>query len=175
MLTAYRKLLHFYPAEHREQFGDEMADVFRQAEQGRVGPVARVAFHLKELAGILNGALREHLRILVGAHAAVPLYTRRFTMRNGFRFPKTTAVLMILILAGILIAIQRGESIATSIPHLNEPLPLPPIHYVHFGLIWGIPWMFGFFCAAGLIGWVILFALRRSGVHRLDEISADRK
>lgn len=174
MLTAYRKLLHIYPAEHLEQFGEEMAEVFFQAEQGRVGLVARAGFYLKEVAGILNGALREHLRVIVGADAVLSLYTRRFAMRNGFRFPKTTAVLMIIILAGVLIAIQRGEAIATSLP-LNPPLPLPPIHYVHFGLIWGIPWMFGFFYAAGLIGWMILFALRRSGVHRLDEMSGDRK
>lgn len=175
MFTLYRKLLALYPAQHREQFGEEMADVFRQAEQSSVGLIARGRFYLKELAGILQGALREHLRILVGGDAALSLYTRRFTMRNGFRFPKTTAVLMILILAGVLIAIQRGEAIATSLPHLNPPLPLPPIHYVHFGLILGIPWMFGFFYAAGLIGWMILFALRRSGVHRLDEMSGDRK
>jgi hypothetical protein len=31
------------------------------------------------------------------------------------------------------------------------------------------------FYAAGLIGWAILFALRRSGVHRLDETSGEPK
>jgi hypothetical protein len=29
-----------------------------------------------------------------------------------------------------------------------------------------------FFYAAGMIGWAILFAMRRSGVHRLEETSA---
>jgi hypothetical protein len=31
-----------------------------------------------------------------------------------------------------------------------------------------------FFYAAGLVGWVILFTLRRSGVHRLAEMSGER-
>lgn len=29
-------------------------------------------------------------------------------------------------------------------------------------------------CRTGLIGWAILFAIRRSGVHRLDDTSAER-
>jgi len=94
-------------------------------------------------------------------------------MRNGFRFPKTTAVLMIIILAGVMLAIRRGEAIAYSLPHVNPQIP--PIQPVHSVLLSGISLMFMFFYAAGLIGWAILFALRRSGVHRLAEMSGERK
>jgi hypothetical protein len=30
-------------------------------------------------------------------------------------------------------------------------------------------------CRTGLIGWAILFAIRRSGAHRLDDTSAEQK
>jgi hypothetical protein len=173
VFTLYRKLLVLYPAQHREQFGEEMADVFRQAEQSRVGFIARGRFYLKELAGILQGVLREHLRILVGGDAALSLYTRRFTMHNGFRFPKATAVLMTLILAGVVLAIHKGEVIATSLAPFSQPVT--PIHPAHSYLLPGVVAGFLFFYAVGLAGWAILFALRRSGVHRLDEMSTERK
>lgn len=94
-------------------------------------------------------------------------------MRNGFRFPKSTAVLMTLILLGVILAIRKGEAIAYSLPHISEPVG--PIHPVRSGLLSDIPWFFLSFYAAGLIGWAVMFALRRSGVHRLDELSGERK
>ena len=96
-------------------------------------------------------------------------------MRNGFRFPKSTIVFMALILGGVLTAIKQGEDIATSVPH--DVGPIAPIHIqsVHSILLGGMPLFFAFFYAAGLIVWAILFALRRSGVHRLDSISVAQK
>ena len=94
-------------------------------------------------------------------------------MRNGFRFPKSTAALMTVILLGVILAIRKGEAIAYSPPHV-DPQP-PPIHSMPSDLLSGIPFFFMFFYAAGLIGWAILFALRRSGVHRLAEMSGERK
>lgn len=175
MLTAYRRLLLFYPAEHREQFGQEMVDVFAEAQaaNGNKGAIAQGAFYAREIAGLLKGAVREHSRVVLGAHAGLSLYTRRFTMRDGFRFPKTTAVLMTIILGGLMLAIKRGEDIANSLPHVNPQIG--PIQPMHSGLLPPIALMVAGFYAAGLIGWAILFALRRSGVHRLDEISAERK
>lgn len=175
MLTAYRRLLLFYPAEHREQFGQEMVEVFgeAQAENQNKGVIAQGAFYVRETAGLLKGAVREHFRVVFGAHAGLSLYTRRFTMRDGFRFPKTTAVLMTIILAGLMLAIKRGEDIANSLPHVNPQIaPIQPMHLV---LLSPIALMFAGFYAAGVIGWGILFALRRSGVHRLDEMSSERK
>lgn len=95
-------------------------------------------------------------------------------MRNGFRFPKTTIVFMALILGGVLTAIKKGLDIATSVPNVNPPLPIhiQPVHSILSG---GMPLFFAFFYAAGLIGWAILFALRRSGVHRLADVSGEQK
>lgn len=94
-------------------------------------------------------------------------------MRNGFRFPKTTAVLMTLILAGVIVAIQRGEEIATSLPHVNPSIgPIQPVH----STLWPpIVLVLIVFYAAGFAGWAILFALRRSGVHRLAQMSEEVK
>lgn len=175
MLTVYHKLLLLYPSEHRAHFAEEMIEVFSElrAELEKKGFLARATFFVREIAGLASGALREHLRNVFGGHAALSLYTRRFTMRDGFRFPKTTAVLMAIILAGVLVAIRKGEAIEASLPHVSQPIA--PIHSAPSYLLPGVVVGFLFFYAAGLIGWVILFALRRSGVHRLDEMSAERK
>ena len=94
-------------------------------------------------------------------------------IRNGFRFPKTTAVLMTLILGGVVIAIKRGEEIATSLSHVNSPIvPIPPAHST---MLTGLAFFWVFFYSAGLVGWAILFALRRSGVHRLDQMTGEQK
>jgi len=84
-------------------------------------------------------------------------------MRSEFRFPKATAVLMTIILAGVVMAIEKGEGIVAS-------LSASP----HFHFFPGVMLMLGVVYAAGVIGWAILFAMRRSGVHRL-ETSADQK
>ena len=94
-------------------------------------------------------------------------------MHTEFRFPKATAILMTIILAGVMLAIKKGEAISTSLPYSNPPVgPIQPTHSV---LVGGILLAFAFFYAAGMIGWIILFAMRRSGVHRLDETSAAPK
>ena len=89
-------------------------------------------------------------------------------MHTEFRFPKARAVLMTLILGGVILAIQKGESISASLRGAVDP-PIGPIHPVHSVMVGGILLGFVFFYAAGLIGWTILFAMRRSGLHRLDE------
>ena len=93
-------------------------------------------------------------------------------MRNEFRFPKATAVLMAIILAGVMAAIKMGEAIVASVPHVSEPVGI--IHPVHSVLLGGVMVMLAMFYVAGVIGWAILFAMRRSGVHRL-EASAESK
>ena len=94
-------------------------------------------------------------------------------MRTEFRFPKITAALMTIILAGVVLAIQRGEAIQGSLPYANPPVG--PIHPVHSTLLPGVVVGLAIFYAAGLIGWAILFAMRRSGVHRLDETTVQPK
>ena len=162
MLRLYRSLLLLYPAAHRAQFGDEMVDVFSdaQAEIAHKSRKARAGFCIRETAGLLSGALRQHLQDLGAGRIwlAFPAFpSRRFSMRNGFRFPKATAVLMTLILAGVLVAIEKGEGIVASFS--ASP---------HFDMLPSLVFMFGVVYALGIAGGVILFALRRSGVHRLE-------
>ena len=160
MLTLYRCLLRLYPAEHRTQFGEEMIQVLRdvQADAATRTRFARAIFCLREATGLLAGAFQEHLRSLGAAPAWLSIPTRRFTMRNEFRFPKATAVLMTIILAGVILAIKRGEAIVASLGTTDSP---------HFDFLPAIAPLFVFVYAAGVLGWAILFALRRSGVHRL--------
>jgi hypothetical protein len=171
-LRLYRLALRLYPTAHRERFGEEMVAVFGelQAETVSRGVLAQSRFCLRETAGVVAGALREHWRVWGGEHVWLLFSSRRFTMHTEFRFPKATAVLMTIILAGVVLAIQKGEAIHASVPDTN--LPVGPIHPVHSTLLPGVVIGLAFFYAAGLIGWAILFALRRSGVHRLDETSA---
>jgi hypothetical protein len=174
MLTVSRGLLRLYPAEYRKQFGEEMFALLvdLRAENANRTFIQRAKFYLRETAGLMCGALREHLRILAGADAGLALPMRRFAMQNGFRFPKSTAILMTIILAGVVVAIRKGEAIAASLPHVSQPIQ--PIHSAPSYLLPGVIAGFIFFYAAGLAGWAILFALRRSGIHRLADLSEQR-
>jgi hypothetical protein len=176
MLTVYRKLLRLYPAEHRQLFGEEMMAVLREESDAHTKKklLTRGRFFTREITGLVNGALREHFHVWVEVKAGLSLATGRFNMRNGFRFPKTTIVFMTLILACVVTAIKKGEDIAASVPNVNPPLPIH-IQPVHSILLGGLPLFFAFFYAAGLIGWAIMFALRRSGMHRLDNMSAGQE
>jgi hypothetical protein len=172
-VSVYRNLLRLYPAFHRKQFGEEMVSVFgeMQAETASKSKLDRGIFFARETAGVVGGALQEHWRVLGGDSIGLWFPPRRFTMRTEFRFPKTTAILMTIILAGVVMAIKQGETISSS--YVNPTIgPLPPTHSVLLG---GIFLTLAFFYAAGLIGWAILFAMRRSGVHRLAETSGGSK
>ena len=160
MLTVYRKLLYLYPTQHRRQFGEEMLSVFQDVWAENKGFVTQTIVSIRELTGILKGALREHLRDFTTADVQLSLSPWRFTMRNGFRFPKSTAILMTMILAGVVLAIKRGEDIANSLPPFSQPVT--PIHPMHITLLSPIVVLFVGFWVAGLIGGTILFALRRS-------------
>jgi len=175
MLTVYRQLLRLYPAEHRNLFGEEMLAVLSEERDNQAGGhrTARAWFSIREAAGLITGAAREHFRVLTEIQDELSFVTGRFAMRNGFRFPKSTIVFMALILGGALTAIKKGQDIASSVPDVNPPLPVH-IQPVHSVLLGGMPLFFAFFYAAGLIGWAILFALRRSGVHRLDGIAGQK-
>jgi len=166
MLTLYRFLLRFYPMAYQDCFSEEMAALFREArlETAKQGPAAKIRFHVREATGLLRGALQEHLR---------EFSMRRFMMRTEFRFPKSTAVLMMIILAGVVLAIEKGKAIQASLPAVNPSVgPIQPAQHTFLPVI---AMVFLFFYAAGLIGWAILFALRRSGTHRLAEIASEQQ
>lgn len=176
MVPIYRTLLRLYPAEYRQRFGEEMLTVLAEAREEAAGRerFTRGRLVVRETGGLLMGAFRERLRVLTDIQDELSFADWRFAMRNGFRFPKVTIVFMLLILGGVLTAIKKGQDIAASVPDVNPPLPVH-IQSVHSILLGGMPLFFAFFYAAGLIGWAILFALRRSGVHRLADISEGQK
>jgi hypothetical protein len=169
MLSLYRYLLHLYPAAYRQEYGDEMADVFREvhAETRGEGLLPQAAFLLREFTGLLHGALQERSLAMTGSPMLFP--SRRFTMRSEFRFPKATPILMTIILAGVILTIEKATAIEESLP-LSYPEQLPPIHPEHFTFFPAMAAIFLSAYAAAVIGWAVLFALRRSGVHRLSEM-----
>lgn len=177
MLNVCQTLLRLYPAAYRTEFGEEMIAVFEDihADVDQKSLAARGFFYVREIAGLVSGAFRERLHFRFNAPSApdVPFLPRRFTMRNGFRFPKSTPILMAIILAGVILAIRKGEVIATSLAPFDQPVT--PIHPAHSYLLPGVIEGIIFFYAAGLIGWAVVFAMRRSGVHRLDDVSSGPK
>jgi hypothetical protein len=89
-------------------------------------------------------------------------------MRPEFRFPKTTPILMAIILAGVILTIEKATAIQDSLPYANPQLP--PIQPEHFTFFPAMAVIFLSAYAAAVIGWIVLFVLRRSGVHRLSEM-----
>ena len=171
MLLLYRSLLRLYPVAYRHEFGDEMLSVLVEVQQDTCGksPWTRVTLSVRESFGLLYGALLEHYRAATGSHPETLFPPRRSTMRSEFRFPKATPVLMTLILLAVLMAIDKARSIEFSGPY---PSPqVGPLKQADFTLL---PTLLIIVAAAGvaaLIGWAIVFALRRSGTHRLSDMS----
>ena len=178
MRAVYRTLVRLYPAEHRQIFGGEMLTVL--AEEGFEASnrrlTARIRLFAREASGLLVGAAREHFRVLVESQPGLSLRTLslrtgRFEMRNGFRFPKSTIVFMTLILAGVILAIKRGEDIALAFPRVNPQAgPIPLAHSTASLAIF-----VGLFYVFGLVGGAILVALRRSDGDRRSGVSGEQK
>jgi hypothetical protein len=135
--------------------------------------IARTLFSLREVLGLVTGALTEHLRIADWRDFKFPFPKEEFIMRNGFRFPKSTVVFMMLILGGVLVAIKKGGDIARSLSQVNPQIA--PIQHSHSALVPPVVLLWMFFCAWGLLGWVVMFGLRKSGMHRLEQMSSEQK
>lgn len=152
----YARILRLYPARCRREFADEMTSVFEAALTDVRGQnsVARLRFYVRESLGLVCGALREHFReFKIG----------RFRMRGEFRFPKATWILMTLILAGVIVAIEMGQAISASVP---DPGPaIPPIMSSPHTLVGGIAVLSGAMYVLGLLAGGILFMLRRKAEH----------
>ena len=170
MLTACRYLLYLYPPAHRKEFGEEMMTVLceRQAEALERGFRKRWIIFSRELGGLFFGALEEQFRAVAGLRRWEILPNRRLNMKSEFRFPKATAVLMTVILGAVVMAIEKATAIQASVPHTRQPVG--PIRAEQFTFLPTIGMLFAIGCAAGAACWGILFALRRSGVHRLSEL-----
>jgi hypothetical protein len=165
LLTAlFRRLLFLYPTGFREEFGDEMAWVFRQAYAGTRGENAlvRIGFCAKELQGLLVGSVRERVRVFFALPC--PDRWKGGNMEAKFRFPRATLVLMLLSLLGVVLTLEQARMIEV---HYGNNVGVPPEWPM-------LPWIFGRLLLIALgfaaIAWGIFFALRRSGIHRLEEL-----
>jgi hypothetical protein len=172
MVALYQKLLYLYPRLYRREFAEEMTAVFRDvdADARRGGSMATARFYIREAGGVLHGAVTEHVRRIFGGQIPSPLFPRRFTMRPGFRFPKSTSFLMTVILAGIVLAIDKAEAIRTALP--ADIAPVGPMWAPHVNILTTIVLTFLLVDFVAAVGWVVLFALHRSGVQRLEETSS---
>lgn len=159
-LTAYCWLLWLYPRSYRHEFGEEMRFVFRNARSDLPQALAaKISFYRREFCGLLSGALSAHLDRLFGP--TIPF--RRFDMQPQFRFPRSTVFLMWVILAGVLLTIEKAKAI--QVKYGPEEVMA----------VWNsLPWFLFLFpalaCAAVVAVWGVLFALRRTGMHRLDGV-----
>jgi hypothetical protein len=162
VLTLYRWLLRLYPARYRAELDDEMTSVFLDA-RSTLPPtlVARIRFYRREFCGLLSGALSAHLDRRFGP--STPF--RRFSMQRQFRFPRSTVFLMCVILAGLVLAIHKAQNVV----QMKESLP--PATATAWGpMLWGLLFALALILAAvaAAAAWGVLFALRRTGMHRLD-------
>lgn len=169
MSCVYRFLLQLYPSAHRHEYGEEMLAVFRevQAETRGKGILRTGRFWIREVLGLLGGAFEEHFRSLMGSSYPPSIFLRRPIMRSEFRFPKATATLMTIILAAVVMAIEKATAIVNSVPHTGPHVgPIQPAHFTLFPTLLVI---LTFGCVAGAIGWAIAFALHRTGAQRLAD------
>ncbi len=174
MFSLYRSLLYLYPPAQRREYGEEMLAVLREihAETTEKGTLARSVFWVREVQGLLGGALQEHFRTITGSYRSQPLFPRRFTMRSEFRFPRATATLMTIILGAVVMAIEKATAIENSIPPFSPHVG--PIQPAHFTFLPTLLLILFFACVGGVLGWTILFALHRSGVHRIADFDPSR-
>jgi archaellum biogenesis protein FlaJ (TadC family) len=167
MLSFYKWLLYLYPSRFRRQYADEMISVFRdaQAEASAGSFGGRISFRIRESLGLLAGALQEHIRIMSGSYTSISF--TRFNMRPEFRFPRSTVFLMSIIFVGVILVMEKANTIQ--------------VKYADgVGSIWpSLPWFLGltilFTCVTVIAVCGILFALGRSGVHRLMKLQPGTK
>jgi len=170
MLAFYRALLRLYPAAYRWEFGGEMIEVLSEARLDirKENLVTRMLFAAREGGGLLMGAFHEHLRSITGGYDNGIFSVRRLAMKSEFRFPKATVGLMVVILAAVMLAIEKARAISLSIPHANPPVG--PIHPTQDMIVHALLAILSWAIGAGAIGWGILYALRRTGVQQLSQM-----
>ena len=169
MLTIYRFLLYLYPRAYRDEYGEEMMAVFREVrgEINNKGLPVQIAFGAREAGGLLRGAWRERVRRIAGASP------RSLTMRSEFKFPRATVTLMLIIFGGVIVAIDRGRAVQSSVPYVNPSVG--PIQPAQFTTLRAFSLAFAAACIVAAIGWAILFALHQSGVQRFSEVELSKR
>lgn len=151
VLTVYCWLLCLYPGSYRDEFGQEMTSVFCEARIALPPALdVKVRFYRREFTGLLLGILLAHFDHLFG---------RRFYMQPQFRFPRSTVFLMLLIFAGVVVTIAEGSSVAGATLGSGWR-SLVSVLVLMLLTMW----------TAAAVVWGILHAMRRSGVHRLQNL-----
>ena len=81
MLLLYHFLVHLYPATYRGEYGEEMLAVLSEVltENQKKGVMARIVSAVCEIAGLLCGALQEHIRNIAGSIRVEKSFSRRVT------------------------------------------------------------------------------------------------
>jgi hypothetical protein len=177
MLALFRSLLYLYPAAYRHEYGDEMLAVLSEVqEEVRTKSVlSRALFFSHEVGGLLRGALEEYLRVNYSPQDFPVRLSRRISMRSEFRFPKSTVLLMTIILLAIIAAIEKAKAISQSVTPSSTPVG--PIVPPYVSIIPTFLIALAGVCVCGALVWAILFALHRSGTQRLSDLkpSAERR
>jgi phosphoribosylcarboxyaminoimidazole (NCAIR) mutase len=86
-------------------------------------------------------------------------------MHPGFRFPRSTVVLMCVILAGVVLAIDKAKTIVqmkSGVPHASLAVWDAMLSTILLALLLVV-------AAVGTV-WGILFALHRTGMQRLQNV-----
>jgi len=168
MPSLYRRLLYLYPAAYRYEYGEEMAGVFQQAhaEVKKEKVLARAGFCARELCGLLLGSVRERVRRLSDSYDWLP--GKGGSMEAKFRFPRATLLLMLLSLVGVVLSLEEARVIQTHYGGGSVPPEWPALLWI-FGRLLLIA------LATAAMFWGAFFALRRSGVHRLEELKPWRE
>ena len=148
MARFYGFLLRLYPAQLVDEFGDEMAAVLSELQRGyrSEGVVVRTRFFLREVSGLLAGALREHFHQRNRNQSGG-------TMRS-FRFPRWTIVVMILLFCAVNTAIEKGRLATVEIlgGHATSHWFTLPGVFLTVSAFLGV---------IGCAGYGVLFAIRR--------------
>ncbi len=82
---------------------------------------------------------------------------------RSFRFPRSTMVLMVLILAGIIFAIDKAQDVQRLYSGSPSSADVPGLYGVFVVLALA-------FACIGALGYVVLYALRQSGTQRLMNV-----
>jgi hypothetical protein len=80
-------------------------------------------------------------------------------MQRQFRFPRSTVLLMLVILAGVMLAIAEASSVAGDTLGAGWRSLVSLLVYMLLSM-----------CTAAAVAWWILHALRRTGLHRLQDV-----
>ncbi|MGB2633875.1 MAG: hypothetical protein WAM58_08065 [Candidatus Acidiferrum sp.] len=170
MLSFFRYLLNLYPASYRREYGEEMLGVLIEvhSEVKEKSSPARAISYAREAGGLLRGALREHARTIFFPQG-FPVYPqRRLTMRSEYKFPKATIGLMTVILAAVMLAIEKAKAISESVPPSSTFVG--PIQPMHFSIVAALE-LLAALCVGGALVWAALFAMHRSGTQRFSDLN----